>query len=439
MKAWLIPGSRRRRVLLALGIWVVCTGVYFAFAPFDHITRHTIANHHALLADCWLHGRLDLAHAPPDYTQNNDFASYQGRWYVSFPPFPAVLMVPLVALAGTPEKVRDGQIWLWLAGVGPAVLFLVLEKLRRAGHSARTERINLLLTGLFAFGTVYFFTAEQGTVWFAAHVVAVALFALYLLYSIDAERPALAGVMLALAFASRGPSIALAAAFFLGEAVRVSRKPGRDDAGFWKGVDRRALLRRVGLFSAAVAPVLIPVLWHNYVRFGSIFEFGHHYLVIGWRPRIDKWGLFSYHYLPKNLGVMLTSLPWVTKVPRYLQINVHGLALWVTTPIFLWLLWPRRTVGPWRPLVIATVLVAVFDLCYQNPGWQQFGYRFSNDYALFMMAMLAVGGFRFGRGFWAAAALGVVINGFGALTFDRTGYGDFYYVDFSQQVIYQPD
>jgi hypothetical protein len=437
MKSWLVPGTRRRRLLLALGIWAVCTPVYFACAPLDRITRHTIYNHHVLLAECWLHGRLDLGHRPPDYTQNNDFASYKGKWYVSFPPFPSVVMLPVVAAAGGAEKVRDGQIWLWLAGVGPAVLFLALEKLRRAGHSDRSERINLLLTGVFAFGTVYFFTAEQGTVWFAAHVVAVALSALYLLFAIDAERPVLAGLMIALAVATRGPSIAMAAAFFAAETLRVSRVPGA--VGFWKGLDRRALLRRVALFTAAVVLVMIPILWINLRRFGSMFEFGHSFLVIGWRARIDKWGLFSYHYLPKNLGVMLTSLPWLTKVPRLFQINVHGLALWVTTPLYLWLLWPRRTEGLWRGLAVAAALVAIFDLLYQNPGWEQFGYRFSNDYAVLLVAMLAVGGLRMGRLFWTAAALGVVINAFGALTFHRAGWEKYYFTDYSQQIIYQPD
>jgi hypothetical protein len=437
MKSWLVPGTRKRRLLLALGIWAVCTAVYFAFAPLDRITRHTISNHHALLAESWLHGRLDLGHPPPAYTGNNDFASYKGKWYVSFPPFPAVLMLPVVAVAGSAEKVRDGQVWLWLAGLGPAVLFLALEKLRRAGHSDRSERINLLLAGGFAFGTVCFFTAEQGTVWFGAHVVAVALSAFFLLFAVDADRPVLAGLMIVLALATRGPSIALGAAFFAAEALRVSRRP--DTPGFWRGLDRRALLRRVALFSAPILLVMIPILWLNHRRFDSVFEFGHRYLVIGWRGRIDKWGLFSYHYLPKNLGVMLTSLPWVTKVPSHLQINVHGLALWVTTPLYLWLLWPRRTGWLWRGLVVAVLLVAVYDLLYQNPGWEQFGYRFSNDYAVLLFAMLAVGGFRMGRRFWAAAALGIVINGFGALTFHRAGWEKYYFTDLSQQIIYQPD
>ena len=96
------------------------------------------------------------------------------------------------------------------------------------------------------FGTVYFFTAEQGTVWFAAHVVAVALMALYLLFAVDAERPVLAGLMIVLAFATRATGIALGAALFAFEAVA---SPDAPTSPFWQSLDRPALLRRLALFS----------------------------------------------------------------------------------------------------------------------------------------------------------------------------------------------
>jgi hypothetical protein len=434
---------RRRRLLLALAVYAVTTGIYFASAPPERIVRHTRYNHYALLADAWLRGRLDLGHPPPDYTGNNDFASWRGRWYVSFPPLPAVLILPLVKLAGSPERVRDGQFFYWLSGLGPALLFLALEKLRRKGHSSLSERTNLLLTALFAFGTVYFFTAVQGEVWFAAHVVAVPLVAGYLMCAVDAERPLLAGVLIVLAFATRGPPVALGAALFGLEALRVSlrelpagRRRLRD---LWGALDRRALARRLTLFVAPILVVTSVLLWHNQVRFGTPFEFGHRLLTVAWRARIDRWGLFSYHYLARNLGVMLTSLPYLTQVPAKVQINTHGLALWVTTPAYLWLLWPRR-VGPlWRNLAVTVALVVVMDLLYQNTGHEQFGYRFSNDYAPYLFAMLAVGGFRLGKLFWSCAVFAVVVNTFGALTFQRACCGRYYYDDLSQKTLYQPD
>jgi hypothetical protein len=416
---------------LALAVYVWCTVVYFACAPRELVTQHTKYNHYALLADAWLHGRLDLGHPPPAYSQNNDFAEYSGRWYVSFPPFPAVLLLPLVKVAGTPENLRDGQFWLWLAGLGPSVLFLVLEKLRRIGESQCKEWQNLVLTGVFAFGTVYFFTAVQGTVWFAAHVVAVTLCALYLLCAVDASHPVAAGTTIGLLFATR-PHVLLAGLLFVLVVLRQTW------GGDWRSTDFRTAWRKLAWFALPIVLVLTVTLWHNHARFGG-FEFGHEHLTVGWKARIEKWGIFSYHYLGRNLAILTSSLPYWNRAAPHLQINTHGLALWVTTPLYLWLLWPRRRTFLWRALLVSTVPVILADLLYQNSGWLQFGYRFSNDYAVFLFALLAMGGYRFGALFYTCAGLGIAVNTFGALTFERRGGERFYYTDGSQQIIFQPD
>jgi CDP-diglyceride synthetase len=122
-----------------------------------------------------------------------------------------------------------------------------------------------------------------------------------------------------------------------------------------------------------------------------------------------------------------------------LRVNGHGLALWVTTPVYLYCLYPRRTAAPHLALVLTVLCVALPTLFYQNSGWLQFGYRFSNDYALFLFALLAVGGRRFGAAFLFLAAFAVAINAFGALTFGRAEGSRFYYVEPTQRVLYEPD
>ncbi len=117
---------------------------------------------------------------------------------------------------------------------------------------------------------------------------------------------------------------------------------------------------------------------------------------------MKKWGLFHYHYLARNLGVVLTMLPWVGDGRMPFRINVHGLALWFTTPMYLWLLWPKVKPAIHWSLWVTVGLVAVPTLFYQNSGWAQFGYRFSNDYAVFLFALLAIGGRKLG--FWFALA-----------------------------------
>ena len=54
-----------------------------------------------------------------------------------------------------------------------------------------------------------------------------------------------------------------------------------------------------------------------------------------------------------------------------------------------------------------------------------------------LFALLALSGRRFGPGFWTLAVLAVVINTFGALTFDRAL--QYYDLDGTQNVIFQPD
>ncbi len=187
--------------------------------------------------------------------------------------------------------------------------------------------------------------------------------------------------------------------------------------------------------------VLAIAFFHNRARFGDPFDFGYRYLAIQWRPRMEKWGLFHYHYLGRNLAVVLTSLPYWSKPPTEVpfQINTHGLALWVTTPLYIWLLWPRQKSWQWVGLWLTVLAVAVPTLFYQNTGWLQFGYRFSNDYAVFLFALLAIGGYRLGALFWTAAVWSVAINTFGALSFGRPKFSAYYYQDNSQKVLHQPD
>ncbi|MEO8874190.1 MAG: hypothetical protein ABI461_01280, partial [Polyangiaceae bacterium] len=274
---WLAVESRSRRVLIAAGIYVACAVVFALVAGHDRIAVHTSFNHYAQLANAWLHGRQDLVNGPPGYAGGNDFAQLNGKTFISFPPFPALLILPFVALAGSPENFQDGQFFIvWLAGLGPAVLFLVLEKLRRTQRSSRNEQQNIALAFLFAFGTVYFFTAVEGTVWFAAHVVGVACAAFYILFALDAERPFLAGLAIACAWTSR-PAMSAMVTLFLLEAIRVSCKEGLPSEGTfqekveatWQRVDRKMLFRSFAFFTAPILVSLAIASWMNETRFGN--------------------------------------------------------------------------------------------------------------------------------------------------------------------------
>ena len=429
---------------MALSCYVLLLISYAAVAGRQRLVEHTQFNHFALQAEAWLEGRLDLGGGPPDHAQNNDFAQYNGKWYIPFPALPAVLLVPLVKFAGSADRVRDGQFFVWLAPLGPVLLLFTLERLRQRQRWHGSLLTSAALALSFGLGSVYFFTAVQGTVWFAAHVVAVALIAAYVFCAIDGAHPWLAGTFLGLAYSSRA-SLLFAFPLFLLEAARACRADGDAPASeisaaqrlllALRGTDFRRLARLVAAFALPFAVCFGLSLLHNAARFDDPFDVGYRHLQIAWQGRIEKWGLFDYHYLAKNLGVVLTSLPWIEPF----RINAHGLALWVTTPTYLFLLWPPRARPGFGTMLLTAACVGIPVLLYQNTGWMQFGYRFSNDYAVFLFCALALSGRRFGPLFWLLSLLAVAINAFGAITFDRPQYARYYYMQPSQVTLYQPD
>jgi drug/metabolite transporter (DMT)-like permease len=117
----------------------------------------------------------------------------------------------------------------------------------------------------------------------------------------------------------------------------------------------------------------------------------------------------------------------VSAQPPYVRISGHGLAMWITTPALL-LLAAARPRSPFQyALWITAASVGIWTLFYQNTGWFQFGFRFSLDYIVFLLLLLAVDTRPLTRFAQVLIVAAIVINLFGAVTFNR--YPQFYRVD----------
>ena len=352
--------------------------------------------------------------------------------YVSFPPIPSLIMVPSALISG--RGGNDVIPTLIIAALILPLMLLVLRRLAQAGLSKRDVREDLWLVGMLAFGSVLFFSSVQGKVWYTAHVVGVALALVYAWASIEAKHPIIAGLALGAAALTR-TSMAFMFPLFLYEVWRMAAKTASDDVpanasaslnlragrrAMWRAI-RRPLLE----FAAPVLVLAILGMIYNHARFESATEFGHSFLALGDRrpvrqqAQIEQWGLASYHYLSRNLTVAFTLLPEMLPRAPWVQVSGHGLALWVTTPALFLLLWPRQK-GPLHRILWLTVLfVALPSLFYMNSGWVQFGYRFSLDYMVFLVMLLAIGGRPLSRVAKTLIIAGVVVNLFGAWMFDR--------------------
>jgi hypothetical protein len=442
-----------------VALYLVFAGAYLG-ASGGRLRQHSMYNHYVYLAEGWLHGRLALAGGPPnenDWAKVDVFKLRDGRElrgsygsktggptdrfyplrgpsetvpeseivsraalrYVSFPPFPAVLMAPFVAIWGLQfNDVLFTALW---AAVNPALLFLLLGDLRRRGLSKRSVSDDLWLSVLFGVGSVYYFCSVIGQVWFTALVVGVSVSIGYCWASLDAERPALAGLFLGLGVATRGPWLALP--LFLCEAVRVSGGWGTlRSSETW-----RRLLPRLVRFGVPLAVVGGALAVLNVARFGSPFEFGHKFLQVQWQDRIARYGLFNYHFLSRNLAAALVLLPRILPHAPFVKISQHGMSLLVTSPNLAYTVAPRERTHLTKSLWLTIAAIAIPSLLYQNSGYIQAGYRFSLDYMIFFVVLLAVGNRPLSRLFKGLVVVAFAINLFLAITFDR--YPEFQYDD----------
>jgi hypothetical protein len=234
---------------------------------------------------------------------------------------------------------------------------------------------------------------------------------------------------LAVAFATRTPLL-FSAVFFAAFLLFPGGQLRRDRWG--------EFFVKAALFALPCVVVGGLLMWANHARFGSLGEFGHTYLAEGQVQKIQKYGLFHWHFLSKNLSAAFTLLPKLSLDAPYVQVSRHGMSLLLTTPAWAYLLWPKPLAGHdrfwWRALWATVAAVAVPGLLYQNTGYEQFGYRFSLDYTPYLVALLAVGRTDMTRWFRALIVAGVLVNTFGAVTFKR--HDQFY---MSGATFFEPD
>ena len=201
---------QRKHVLLLFAslaaIYIILAVVRTTGEPL-HASQHFI-----YLADGWLHGHLYLHDIPPD---TQDYTLHNGHWYVAFPPLPAVLLLPIVAIFHLSHQIIISLIFS--LGIGILNIWLMLEVLKRLARRhlpQLTFTTAAWLTVLFALGTEHLFATMQGNVWYTAHVVATTFLLLYMSETLDKHRPLLAGLYLGLAALSRSTAL-LTFPFFL--------------------------------------------------------------------------------------------------------------------------------------------------------------------------------------------------------------------------------
>lgn len=266
-------------------------------------------NSYSLQAARWLQGHLDLG---TNYS-HLEIAEYQGKFFVSFPPFPSYVMLPFVLLFG--EKTPDGWIALATSITGALYVFKLLKYFRKSDNSS------IFWTLFVTVGTNLIFIAVNGWVWFIAQNLCFMLSVMAIYYAATKQ----GGLSLAFWACSVGcrPFNALYAPILLYILYR-GLKEDRPTQGFWKLVSSH--------LKWAIAPCIIAASYMllNYLRFDSIFEFGHNYL-----PEFQEAakGQFHLDYIKTNFPLLL-KLPPFDANGKVMFPKFNGTAFYLVTPVF---------------------------------------------------------------------------------------------------------
>jgi hypothetical protein len=350
-------------------------------------------SYYAYLSDAFLHGQLALRVMP---SSTLDLVPFDGKYFLYWPPMPAILMMPFVAIWGV--GVSDHMFNSVIAAANVGLMAALLNAASRRGMvDLSADRVGFLVL-FFAFGTAHFVLGLLGQVWHTGQLVGLlgGLLMYWATLRFDGIAAfALAGAGVAITMLSRS-SMTLIAIWPAFELLRRSWPQG--------------VLTVAGRSLMGLAPVLLAGVGfaiYNYQRFGSPTDMGVSYHLMGesFRESYDQYGLFSVHYAPKNFYYQWLYYPLPLRAD-----SLQGGSLLLLSPVFVAMGWAiaRRSVTSW--VLLATCAVGYLPILFlMGTGYLQWGPRYLMDLFPPMMLLVAIGVRSWTDGWlWVAGGISVL-------------------------------
>lgn len=319
----------------------------------------TAYNTYTLQALSWQQGTL---HLPHDYPWL-ELAIYEGQYYVSFPPLPSVVLLPLTWIFGanTPDN-------LLVKVYGLMGCLAIYGALKSAGNQRSSAAI---LAYLFTMASSALPMMLEGAVWYQAQMLAFGLMCLAVMLMVHLK-PTPALFLYALSVCCR-PFDAVYAPLLYG--VYLFRR--RESLYGIRDTLRHLIPGTVlGLMVAAAIAVF------NYVRFGNPLEFGHNYL-----PEFSFQGgiQFSLNHVANNAKTFLLGSPLSFDGTKY-SVNAFGYTLFLACPVITFTLVQAiadlfRKRFTWiKAVILLTMVLHIFLLLlHRTFGGYQLGARYVVD------------------------------------------------------------
>ena len=313
---------------------------------------------YSLQAMSWLSGRLDMG---KNY-EWLELAVYNGKYYLSFPPLPSVVMLPFVLLFGerTPSNLVSALYGIFTAMI--ACKILKKAGMKRGGA--------VFFAIAYVWGSNMLWLSTSGGVWFLAQGLNMLLLTACVYFAQQKMRVA-AYAMAALAVGCRPFSVCMFLPLM---------------AYFYMADKDRPMADRIrGQIRSLIIPAFIALCYmlYNYVRFGNVLEFGHNYL-----PEFteSEKGQFSLSYILPNLYNLLLR-PVTLRADLTLEYPLFdGFMFYIANPMFL--IWfaavvkdvLQKRLDAVRLCIVIAILAELLLLCaHKTLGGWQFGARYTVD------------------------------------------------------------
>jgi hypothetical protein len=295
---------------------------------------------HELLGDAFAAGQLSLTVQPspellalpdprdPDSRANvpflHDASLYDGKYYVYWGPFPAVIHTLGKIVTG--YSLDQDVLQFLLLASAPVPFWWTIHRIRQRYFTNVPRHLVLVLTILFALSAPMMYLAGRPIHYHESIIFGVTMLVLSwppLLAALSSEKHArkylvLSGLLLSGAGASRMPVLMYAVA--VGAVLAASALLRRD-----RSLGHEAL--KLLAFGAPVGVALALLFAYNYARFGLFSEFGVGYQLQGnqgFYEVIQRSGrsVTSLRSIPPLLALYLVSVPAIRDTPPFLRDDV---------------------------------------------------------------------------------------------------------------------
>ena len=325
----------------------------------------TYYNTYTRQALAWREGLLHL----PEDVPALELAVYGGEYYVSFPPVPSLVELPLTFLFGqnTPDMLL-------------MVIYMAFscESLYFAFRKETGDRISSAGYAFFlCYASCVLPLILNGAVWYHAQLLGFALIAgSLLLFAYD--KPTGALICFAFSVGCRPFNVVygvLTGLLYLWRLILLKKT--------FRQIVRILLPGVLGGLAVACAYGA-----YNAARFGNVFEFGHNYL-----PEFSFQGgvQFSVAHIPGNLKNFVLAMPFTfLNGGTELQLRQFGFCMFIANPtLALLLIWyvcdliRGKNILPGAAVIVCCAAHLFLLLLHRTFGGYQFGARYTCDLILY--------------------------------------------------------